>query len=174
MPREAVMSPPSEPQTPAPTNQQLEERLRAAERSNRRLRWMFLLAVVALMLVVGVALFLMQQRRAEQASAVMAALERAATLRDQARWERARQALQRAQTRLGEHGLDDVRQRWQRVHHDLELAARLDRATPEDGNWNNAGADNAYAAAVRDAGLALEGWDVAAVAGRLRATAIRA
>src|SRR5262249_56925188 len=72
-----------------------------------------------------------------------------------------------------------LRRRLARAGGDLELVARLERIRLRRaavvGRWFDfAGAERAYAAAFRKAGLAREGEDEAAVAARVRRSAVRA
>jgi eukaryotic-like serine/threonine-protein kinase len=156
----------------------------AAERRARRLTRR-LAACVLLLLTVGAAggLWLQQQwaeRAAEalrQREAVETALDKARELRQQARWAEARAVLEQTLDRLGEAGPGDLRQRVAQATADLALVDRLEdirmkRSAIVEGKLDDRGAERDYAAALRDAGLGEVGDDSAAVAARIRESAV--
>jgi tetratricopeptide (TPR) repeat protein len=143
-----------------------------------------LLGTVGLLLVCAVALgggFLwwLGQRRAESASAATVYLHRAGLLQEQGQWEDARDALARAEERLGEEGPADLRQRVHRLRDDLAWvmdleAAQLQTAEHREGalvDWP--GADRAYRRAFISRGLDVEHLDAAEAARHVMALAIR-
>jgi eukaryotic-like serine/threonine-protein kinase len=153
-----------------------------AERHARRLT----LGLAAAVLVSGVTLggLWWQQQRAErqaeaqrQRLAFEADLDRAATLRQQARWREARAVLDQTRERLGAAGPEDLRQRLEQAAADLDLVdrvegIRLKRSTLVEGKFDNRTAEQDYAAAFRAAGLGQEGEEPEVVAARLRASAV--
>jgi serine/threonine-protein kinase len=125
------------------------------------------------------------ERRAEQArqeaqlrQGVEAALGEVARLQGQARWNEARAVLAQAASRLGEEGPEDLRARVERARADLDLVAHLDdirltKAAVVEGHLDTYGADRKYAAVFAEAGLAKEGDDPLAAAGRVRGSSVR-
>jgi serine/threonine-protein kinase len=159
----------------------------AQERKARRLT-LGLAAAVLLLVAFGAAGGLWAQRQhAEREAealrrrqAVEAALDRAVALRQQARWAEARAVLEQTRDQLGEKGPEDLRRRVEQAAADLALVDRLEgirlkRATMVEGKFDSRTAERDYAAAFREAGLAVEGEGVeaAAVAARIRASAVR-
>jgi serine/threonine-protein kinase len=133
-------------------------------------------ALVAVLLLGGAAGAWLLQQATKLREGVEAALDRAAELRQQARWAEAEAVLEQAQERLGEGGPDDLQQRVGQARADLGLvrqldAARLKAATWIEGQFDNAGAERDYAAAFRQAQLGQPGDEVAE---RLRASAVKA
>jgi tetratricopeptide (TPR) repeat protein len=117
------------------------------------------------------------RREAEQRQQVEAALDKAATLRQQAHWGEAAAVLDQARQALGDAGPGDLRHRLDVADAELALVNRLDairqrRAMIVEGQFNNRAAARDYAAAFREAGLGEVGDDEAAVAGRVRASAV--
>jgi serine/threonine-protein kinase len=107
--------------------------------------------------LLGGSLWLVAER-ARQRAAVEADLKEGAALRDGARWEDARLALDRAEARLGRAGPGDLRGRVGQARRDLGLVVRLDairlkRVTGGELAFYKARADGEYAEAFRDAGL---------------------
>jgi serine/threonine-protein kinase len=138
---------------------------------------------------VGTAVGLVQAERAEWAVAVqqagrrqgtLAAIAEACRLQEQARWPQARAVLAQARAQLGDAAAEDLRQPLARAQRDLELVVHLDdirlhRAVLVEGKWDNAGADRAYEAAFRQAGIMRQdGESPAAVAARVQAAPTRA
>jgi tetratricopeptide (TPR) repeat protein len=153
------------------------------ERKRRRLAVGLAVAVVGVVLVGGGSAFwLLRQaaeRRLELRQGVEAALDRAAQMQQQARWAEARAFLDQAEHRLGGSGPMDLRRRVEQAQSDLRLVGRLDAARLKAATWlgnrfDDAAAERAYAAALRDAGLGQEGDDAAALAARVRNSPIRA
>jgi serine/threonine-protein kinase len=157
----------------------------AVERRARRLT--VGLAAAVLVLVCGGALagLWWQQQRAErdaeaqrQRLAFEADLNRAAELRQQARWAEARAVLEQTRQRLGEAGSEELRQRLEQAIADLALVDRLEgirlkRSAIVEGKLDSQGADRDYATTFRGAGLSGEGEEPETVAARLRASAVR-
>jgi serine/threonine-protein kinase len=135
-------------------------------------------AGLALLVLGAIGVFWLVQQAAELRRGVAAALDRADRLQQQARWDEAEAVLEQAQDRLGDSGLTDLRQRVRQARADLGLvhqldAARLKAATMVEGYLDYAEAERDYAAAFRQAQLGQPGDEVAAVAERLRASAIK-
>jgi serine/threonine-protein kinase len=159
------------------------------ERKRRRAQLALAAAVLALVAVgSGGGLWVQHetaQRRAEQArhdaeqrQLVESALEKAAGLRQQARWREAEAVLDQARQVLGPAGSDELRRRVEAAQAQLDLVNRLDairqrRATLVEGMFDDHRvAARDYAAAFREAGLGAVGDDVAAVAQRVRASEV--
>jgi serine/threonine-protein kinase len=159
------------------------ERVKAQEeRKRRRLAVGLAAAVVGVVLVGGGSAFWLLRQAAERRLAlrqgVEVALDKAAELQQQARWAEARAVLDQAEHRLGDAGPADLRRRVQQARADLELvdrldAARLKAATLVEGQFDFTGAARDYAVAFRQAQLGQPGDEVAAVAARLRASAVK-
>jgi serine/threonine-protein kinase len=116
--------------------------------------------------------------RTRQRAAVEADLKEGAALRDGARWEDARLALDRAEARLGWAGPDDLRGRVGQARRDLELVVRLDairlkRVTGGELAFYKARADGEYAAAFREAGLGTPDDPAARLAENVTGSAVR-
>jgi serine/threonine-protein kinase len=119
------------------------------------------------------------QRDGELRSDVSIAVAQAASLRKGFRFREARELLEHARQRLGPAGPDDLRRRVDQGRADLDLAEHLDAArflgaTPVEGKFDRAGAEPLYASAFAQAGLGPEGDDSAAVAARVRESAMSA
>jgi tetratricopeptide (TPR) repeat protein len=152
------------------------------ERKRRKLAVGLAAAVVGVVLVGGGSAFwLLRQaaeRRIELRQGVEAALDKAAELQQQARWGEARAVLDQAEHRLGDSGPADLRRRVRQARADLRLVDRLDAAHLKAATWlgdrfDDAAAERAYATAFRQAGLGQEGDDAAAVAARIRGSAVK-
>jgi serine/threonine-protein kinase len=145
------------------------------------------LALVAL--ASGGGVWLVQQRAERRAEAarhdaelrteVGTAVAQGVSLRQGLHFREARELLEQARRRLGPAGPDDLRRRVDQGRADLDLAehldaARLKAATWVEGKFDQAGAARDYAAAFGQARLGRPGDAVAAVAARLRASAVRA
>jgi serine/threonine-protein kinase len=171
----------------AQTRRVAEEKV-AVERRARRLTMG--LAASVLVLVSGAALtgLWWQQQRAErdaeaqrQRLAFEADLDRAATLRQQARWAEARAVLEQTRQRQGEAGSKDLRQRLEQATADLALVGRLEGIRLQRSKiveskshiqFDILTAERDYAAAFRDAGLGEEGEAPEVVAARIRSSAV--
>jgi tetratricopeptide (TPR) repeat protein len=134
-------------------------------------------ALVALLLG-GIGLYWLVEQAAELRRGVEAALDQATERQQQARWAEAEAVLEQAQARLGESGPQDLQQRVAQARADLGLVRRLDAArlrgaTIVEGQFDYAGAERDYAAAFRQAQLGRPGDNVAAVAARMRRSAIQ-
>jgi tetratricopeptide (TPR) repeat protein len=119
------------------------------------------------------------RRRAELRQGVERGLEQAGALREQARWREARAVLGQLEQRLGERGPEDLRQKVAQARQDLDVVDRLDaihlqQATLVEGTFDDRPTDRDYAAVFAEAGLAEPAEEPAAVAERLRASAIKA
>jgi tetratricopeptide (TPR) repeat protein/tRNA A-37 threonylcarbamoyl transferase component Bud32 len=136
-------------------------------------------AALALVVMGAIGVFWLVQQAAELRRGVEAALDRAAALQQQARWAEAGAVLEQADARLGEGGPDDLRQRVAQARADLALVRRLDAAhlkaaTLVEGQLDFAGTERDYAAAFRQAQLGRLGDEMAVVAARVRASAVKA
>jgi tetratricopeptide (TPR) repeat protein len=118
------------------------------------------------------------RREAEQRQMVESDLDKAAGLRQQAHWGKARSVLGQARQALGESRPDDLRQWMDVAEAELALVHRLDairqrRATMlVQGKFDDHTAARDYAAAFREAGLGELGEDEASVAARVRASGV--
>jgi serine/threonine-protein kinase len=124
-----------------------------------------------------------QAERARQEGALRqegaAALDQAARFRQAGHFDESRQLLERARQRLAAGGSDDLRQQVEQSLADTDLAWRLDDAqqrasTGVEGRLDYAGAEQRYAAALREAGLVRQGEDAGEAGARVRASAVRA
>jgi serine/threonine-protein kinase len=164
---------------------------RPAAWAERSWRWCWRNPTAAALLATALALFglasgggvwLVQQRAqrdGELRSDVSIAVAQAASLRKGFRFREARELLEQAQQRLELAGPDDLRRRVHQGRVDLDLAEHLDAArflgaTPVQGKFDPAGAEPLYASAFAEAGLGREGDDSAAMAARVRESAMRA
>jgi serine/threonine-protein kinase len=155
-----------------------------AERHARRLTLGLAAAVLALVTVGALGGLWLQRQRAERAAAaarqreaVETALDKAHDLGQQGRWAEARAILEQAGDRLGEAGPEVLRQRVEQATAYLALVDRLEAirlagSTWIEGKFDTQGAERAYAAAFREAGLGEEGEEAATVAARVRASAV--
>jgi serine/threonine-protein kinase len=142
-----------------------------------------LAALLALLLVAtGGGVWLVRQhaeRQAELRKEVGAALDQAVSFRQGFHFREARALLEQAGQRLEPAGPDDLRRQVEQASADLDLAehldaARLHAATLVEGRADYAGAERLYAAAFAAAALGPEGDNSAAVAARVRDSAVRA
>jgi serine/threonine-protein kinase len=120
-----------------------------------------------------------EQREAlsRQHQAVEAALDKLPLLLRQSRWREAETVLDGADRSLVEASLADLRRRATQARSDLNLAVRLDairlrRVTFVEGRFDYQTADEEYAAALAEAGVAGQG-DEDEAAARVRDSAIR-
>jgi tetratricopeptide (TPR) repeat protein len=166
------------------------EEARAKVRAERRARRLTLgLAVALLGVVVALAVggLWLQRQLAEEArqravlrQELATALAQAARFRQAGHFNEARELLEQAQQRLGADGPTDLREQVDQALADNGLAKRLDAARQrlltllEGEKWDFAGADNEYAAALKEAGLGQKGEDAKVVAARVRTSAVRA
>jgi serine/threonine-protein kinase len=180
------------------------QRLRRAElqraeaqvqaREERKRRWLTALlagaGVALVLLAAGGGLWLerIQAERLAEAARheqalrqdIEASLAQAVSLRQGFHFEQGRALLELAQQRLDSSaGPDDLRRRVEQARKDLTLtegldAARLRAAAFAEDQLDFAGSERQYAAAVVEAGLGRKGDDVAAVAARVRQSAVRA
>jgi tetratricopeptide (TPR) repeat protein len=158
-----------------------------AERRARRLT-LGLAAAVLLLDTAGAAGGLWAQRQQAERVAeaarlrqtTEAALDKAQALQQQARWAEARTVLEQTRDRLGESGPADLRRRVEQAAADLALVGRLEAirlklatvSVVKGKPWTQT-AEREYAAAFRQARLGEEGQPAEAVAGRIRAAAVR-
>jgi tetratricopeptide (TPR) repeat protein len=117
------------------------------------------------------------RKEGERRQATEAALARVADLEGQARWAEARAVLDEATERLSEADAGDLRPRLEQAGKDLDLVARLDairlrKAAIVANQLDYAGADRAYAAAFRDAGIGEE-EEAEAAAALIQASGVR-
>jgi tetratricopeptide (TPR) repeat protein len=143
-----------------------------------------LLAMVTSLTVGALWLQRQQEEEARQAEAlrrdVGALLAQAIHFRQGAHFAEARKLLQQAKQRLGADGPADLREQVDQTLADTALARRLDAARQRaltlvtEGKLDYAGTEKEYAAALREAGLGQEGEDPGVVAGRVRASGVRA
>jgi tetratricopeptide (TPR) repeat protein len=109
---------------------------------------------------------------------VEGALAEVRRLQGQARWGEAQAVLDQAQSRLGDGGPHDLKDRLARAQAELLLVKRLDdvrlkRATTVEGHFDFAGADRGYEDAFRAAGMAGVGGETAAAADWVHGTAVQ-
>jgi serine/threonine-protein kinase len=115
---------------------------------------------------------------AQRRQAVEGDLREVADLQQQARWEDARVALQRADARLNGGGARDLRKQFEQARRDLDLVIELDRIrlsrlTSGKLALYKTKADKDYAKAFGDAGLANAQDSSDLVAARVQASAVR-
>jgi serine/threonine-protein kinase len=168
----------------------------AEERKRRRLTVALAAALLALVTGAGLGGLYYQRQRADEARQVAerqaeqarqaaelrvgveAGLDRAADLRQRARWPEARAVLEQLDSRLGPNGPADLRTRVGQARADVALvdrleAIRLKRATVSEGKFDDRSAQQDYPLAFREAGLGGPEEDAAAVAARIGQSAIR-
>jgi tetratricopeptide (TPR) repeat protein len=162
---------------------------RAVEERRRRRVQLGLAAAVLALVAVGAGGGLWAQheageRRAEQArrdaeqrQAVEFALEKAAGLRQQARWREAQAVLEQARQRLGDSGPDDLRRRLGAAETELALVNRLDAIRQRIATWveesfDTQTAERDYADAFAAAGLGKVGDDAEEVTARVQASSV--
>jgi serine/threonine-protein kinase len=117
------------------------------------------------------------RRDAEQRQTVESALDKAAGLRQQARWGEAAAVLEQARLVLGKAGPDALRRRLDVADAELALVNRLDairqhRAIVARGRLDKRTPAREYAAAFREAGLGSVEDDPATVGERVRASGV--
>ena len=132
--------------------------------------------VVAAMLLGGGVWLTLQQ--SERRHAVEADLRDVTRLQEQARWAAARSTLERAEARLGAGTPADLRNRFDRVRHDLDLVIQLDtirltRVTRGLPHMYKVQAADAYSGAFAAAGLVEPADPPDRVAARIRASAVQ-
>jgi serine/threonine-protein kinase len=153
---------------------------RAAKWVRRRPAVAGLLA--ALVLLVGAAAWLVQQRAQRQTelrNQVSTAVAQAVSLRKRFHFQEARKLLEDAQRLLGPAGPRDLDLEVEQAWADLKLVEKLDTArlraaTPVEGKFDPAAAEPLYMETFARAGLGGPQDDSAAVAARVRASAVRA
>ncbi len=126
--------------------------------------------------------WLAQQRArfdAEMRNDVVTALAQADSLREGFHFREARKLLEQARQRLRPAGPDDLQTQVDQARADLELVEELDKArlqtnAPVKGRFEMRWAEPLYAKAFANAGLGEPGDDSAAVAARVRDSAVRA
>jgi tetratricopeptide (TPR) repeat protein len=164
------------------------EESRATVRAERRARRLTIgLAAAALAAAVsltigGLWLQRQQAEKARQAEAlrqdVRTAVAQAIRFRQSGIFDESRELLEKAQQRLRTDGPADLRQQVDQALAGNRLAERLDAARQraltvvEGQQLDFAGAEDEYAASLKDAGLGQEGDDPEAVAARVRASGV--
>jgi serine/threonine protein kinase/Flp pilus assembly protein TadD len=137
------------------------------------------LILLAVAVPVGGAVWVASDRAARSAAAsqeVRQALDEAATLQGQGKWQEALGAVKRAQALLAGGGDDELRRRVRELREDLKMVLRLeevrfpDAAGGAEAGFNRAAAAARIAQAFREYGLDLEAPDAAE---RVRARPIR-
>jgi tetratricopeptide (TPR) repeat protein len=150
----------------------------------RKLAWKRRAALgvaAGVLLVLSVLAYTLVNQRAEtnrQRRAIETALDKAAELRQQARWTEARVVLEQARDRVGPAVSTRMRRQVEQGITDLEFvdqleAIRLRRATPVDGKFDNRTTEQDYAAALSGARLGTEQQGADAVATRVRGSSVR-
>ncbi len=114
----------------------------------------------------------------ELREAVTGALDKVTDLRQRARWGEAQAVLAQVRQRLGPSGAKDLRRQVEQAEADLALVDRLDAARLKasvlaGSRFDTASAAREYAAAFREAGIGEETEAAAAVADRIRSSAVR-
>jgi tetratricopeptide (TPR) repeat protein len=163
--------------------------VKAAEERKRRRLLLALGATLCLLLAaVGLGAWWLDRqdsaRRTEKAeregrarAGIETALRQVQDLQRRARWEDADAVLGQAFSRLGEEGMDDLRQQLHETRKNLAMVReldtiRLEKVTLVDGKYDFAKAAPAYAAAFRNYGLDLRA-DEGALARRIRSSGIK-
>src|SRR5262249_36244315 len=126
----------------------------------------------------GVGLGWLQRQRAATAQAVEEDLQEVEVALREDRRDDARQGLQRAQDRLGTHGLPSLRRRAQQLCAEADLVAHLEEARMRRASFRGvkrdyAGADRAYTEAFAGHGIDLAVLGADEAAQRIRASPIR-
>src|SRR5262249_28105837 len=116
--------------------------------------------VAAALLLGGGGLGWLQRQRAATAQAVEEDLQEVEVALQEDRRDDARQGLQRAQDRLGTHGLPSLRRRAQQLCAEADLVAHLEEARMRRASFRGvkrdyAGADRAYTEALAGHGIDL-------------------
>jgi serine/threonine-protein kinase len=167
-----------------------EAEVQAREERKRRRVQLALAGAVALLLVLGSGGGLVLQRQhearlreraqrdSERQLSVQTALEKAASLRQQARWTEAKTILEQTGIQIGEEAPQELRDDLERALADLRLVGELDEARMATLTWvqdrfDTAGAARRYAEAFARRGLAREGEDAATVADRVRQSPVK-
>jgi tRNA A-37 threonylcarbamoyl transferase component Bud32 len=153
-----------------------------ARRWARRHRTLAAAATTAVILavVVSAGVFIYTQRQAaELRLAVEAGLLRAVELRQQSRWNEAREVLAQTRSRLVNGRPADLRQRLDQESANLTLVGRLDDIRLQAASFPTVGetfdfsaADRAYAETFAQAEMATQGENPALVAARVRDSAV--
>lgn len=134
----------------------------AEERKRRRITAALASALLALVVVGGLAMALWWYERSTAIREAEAALVEAASHRDAGRWSDARVALERAVVRLGTRGPEDLRARVKQARLDHDLVAELDaiwmsQSETVTGKKSDAkGTSERYAQAFRNYGIDVE------------------
>jgi serine/threonine-protein kinase len=159
------------------------------ERKRRRLTLALASSVLAVAVVGAVGGIWVQRLRAqrgadaarrdmEQRQAVESALEKVAALQKAARWKEAEAVLGQAGERLDDSDPADLVERVKQSHADMALVARLDSIRQKradimvNGKFDDRTADQEYAAAFREVGLAEDGEEAKTVAARVHDSAV--
>jgi serine/threonine-protein kinase len=134
-------------------------------------------SAILAMALVGVALWRISERQATK-RALETDLTEVAKFEQRSSWAEASAALERAEVRLADWGLVDLRRRVDQARRDLELVAELDairlaRAVSTGGIISVLKSDAAYEAAFHKAGLGELQDDPQVVASRIKASNIR-
>jgi tetratricopeptide (TPR) repeat protein/tRNA A-37 threonylcarbamoyl transferase component Bud32 len=149
-----------------------------AERRARRLTLGLAAAVLALVVLGGGAAAWWWWQRAETVTAVEASLADVRSSLEADRLAEARQALERAEGRLGDGGPSELRRRVEQARADVEMARELDeirlgQSALKDDHFDVLSAGPKYARAFQRYQLDVDALEPGAVIARIRASAIR-
>jgi tetratricopeptide (TPR) repeat protein/tRNA A-37 threonylcarbamoyl transferase component Bud32 len=157
-------------------------------RRNRAVAGLLAALFALCLLATGGGVWLVRQQAERRAEAVRqaeelrkevgTALDQAVSFRKGFHFHQARELLEQARQRLEPAGPDYLRRRVKQARADLNLAekldaARLEGATLGEGKDDFSAGERLYAAAFAEAGLGREGDDIAALAARVRGSAVR-
>jgi serine/threonine-protein kinase len=150
-----------------------------AERRARRVTAGLAMAMVAVVVLLAAGGLWWQRHQAAVRHDMGARMEQAVRFRQSDQFEEGLKLLEQAREQLGEGSPDDLRQQVDQAFAEMGFAKRLDDARQrvliivEGSKLNVAGAEEEFAAALRDAGLGWDTGDAEVVAARVRASAVR-
>jgi tetratricopeptide (TPR) repeat protein len=145
----------------------------------RSVVWLAAGVLLGVALASGFWVWRLHQQRAAVEREVEAALQEASRLQEVGKWPEALQTIRRADLLLKTGPLDEgLERRVQEVLEDLTMVDRLEqirlqKASGNDGGFDGAWADPAYAQAFRDYGIDVTALAAGEAAGRIRARGIR-
>ncbi len=154
-------------------------RLGRWRRRHKPLVWSVAVLMFVVLLLGGSVLGWQQRQWAALEQAVGDDLREADLLQKEERWSEELRVLERASGRLAAGGSPQLRERVEQRRNEVALVARLEEARLQrsavgpDGRLDNAGADQAYAAAFASYGLNLETLAPEEAAERIRTSPIR-
>ncbi len=135
-------------------------------------------ATVAIVVLLAGLVLVRVNHRLQQESELETDLHSVVQLQEQGGWIEARSILQRCDDRLAGTDRADLHERVAQARKDLRMAERLEeipllRLELDEGNYDNAAADQAYQEAYAEYGIQVLDGDPAEAASQIRASAIR-